>query len=161
ERRLFYVALTRAENRLTLTTLTEKKGKIPVFIEDILMEPAIKRRDVLQLSPKLPEIVPSPQKEPDGAGRTELFPAATMLTRIFSRIADWALDFHPPTPEPLTLSPSAVTNYRSCPQQFLFSRIWSLKEGPRAVLSFGSVMHTTIKRFFDQLRKGVKLPFDE
>ena len=37
ERRLFYVALTRAENRLTLTTLTEKKGKIPVFVEDMLM----------------------------------------------------------------------------------------------------------------------------
>jgi DNA helicase-2/ATP-dependent DNA helicase PcrA len=161
ERRLFYVALTRAENRLTLTTLTEKKGKIPVFIEDILMEPAIKRRDVLQLSPKLPEVALSPQKETADVVRPELFPAATVQPKIFSRIADWALEFHPPTPEPLTLSPSAVTNYRSCPQQFLFSRIWSLKEGPRAVLSFGSVMHTTIKRFFDQFRKGVKLPFDE
>ncbi len=29
ERRLFYVALTRAEERLTITTLTEKKGKVP------------------------------------------------------------------------------------------------------------------------------------
>ena len=28
-------------------------------------------------------------------------------------------------------------------------------------MSFGAVMHTTIKRFVDQLRKGVKLPFDE
>src|SRR6267143_820817 len=42
ERRLFYVALTRAEERLTITTVTEKKGKVPVFIEDIVMEPAIK-----------------------------------------------------------------------------------------------------------------------
>ena len=39
ERRLFYVALTRAERKLTITTLTEKKGKVPTFIEDILMEP--------------------------------------------------------------------------------------------------------------------------
>ena len=52
ERRLFYVALTRAMERLTITTLTEKKGKVPVFVEDIVMEPAIKRRDVLQLAPK-------------------------------------------------------------------------------------------------------------
>jgi DNA helicase-2/ATP-dependent DNA helicase PcrA len=59
------------------------------------------------------------------------------------------------------LSASAVSGYRSCPQQFLFSRSWSLKEGPKAALSFGSVMHTTIKRFVDQLRKGVKLPFEE
>ena len=47
ERRLFYVAVTRAEERLTITTVTEKKGKVPVFIEDIVMDPAIKRRDVI------------------------------------------------------------------------------------------------------------------
>ncbi len=161
ERRLFYVALTRAENRLTLTTLTEKKGKIPVFIEDMLMDPTIKRRDIHQLSPKLPEIEPATKKESPNAADSQLFPASSEPPKIFSRISDWALEFHPPTPEPLTLSPSAVSNYRSCPQQFLFSRSWSLKEGPKAVLSFGSVMHTTIKRFVDQLRKGVKLPFEE
>jgi DNA helicase II / ATP-dependent DNA helicase PcrA len=161
ERRLFYVALTRAENRLTLTTLTEKKGKIPVFVEDVLMEPAIKRRDVHQLSPKLPEAPAITNKGTQSAGDPQLFPASAEPPKIFSRIADWALEFHPPTPEPLTLSPSAVSGYRSCPQQYLFSRGWSLKEGPKAVLSFGSVMHTTIKRFVDQLRKGVKLPFEE
>jgi DNA helicase-2/ATP-dependent DNA helicase PcrA len=161
ERRLFYVALTRAENRLTLTTLTEKKGKFPVFIEDLLMDPAIKRRDVRQLRPKLPELPPAAKKESAGTGDAQLFPASTEPPKIFSQIADWALEFHPPTPEPLTLSPSAVSGYRNCPQQFLFSRGWSLKEGPKAVLSFGSVMHTTIKRFVDQLRKGVKLPFEE
>ena len=161
ERRLFYVALTRAENRLTLTTLTEKKGKTPVFIEDILLEPAIKRRDVHQMSPKLPETPAAGKKETLGTANPQLFPASAEPPKIFSRIADWALEFHPPTPEPLTLSPSAVSGYRSCPQQYLFSRSWSLKEGPKAVLSFGSVMHTTIKRFVDQLRKGVKLPFEE
>ncbi len=161
ERRLFYVALTRAENRLTLTTLTEKKGKIPVFVEDILMDPAIKRRDVHQMSPKLPKVSSAAKKEAPGAADSQLFPASSEPPKIFSRIADWALEFHPPTPEPLTLSPSAVSGYRSCPQQYLFSRSWSLKEGPKAVLSFGSVMHTTIKRFVDQLRKGVKLPFEE
>ena len=55
ERRLFYVALTRAERKLTITTTTagERKGKIPTFIEDILMEPKIKGQDVLQIAPKL------------------------------------------------------------------------------------------------------------
>ena len=52
ERRLFYVALTRAEDRLTITTVTEKKGKVPVFVEDIVMDPTVKRKDVLQLAPK-------------------------------------------------------------------------------------------------------------
>jgi DNA helicase-2/ATP-dependent DNA helicase PcrA len=162
ERRLFYVALTRAERKLTITTLPEKKGKIPTFIEDILMEPKIKRHDVLQIAPKM-----QPKEENSGASSngqpsgTFLFAAPTERPRIFSRIADWAETFHPPAAEPLTLSPSSVDSYRKCPQLFLFSRVWSLKEGPRATLSFGSVMHTTIKRFIEQLRRGVKLPFDD
>lgn len=162
ERRLFYVALTRAERKLTITTLTEKKGKVPTFIEDILMEPSVKRRDVLQIAPKV-----RPREEDARAatgtnnGASALFPSLSQKPRIFSKIADWAETFHPPSPEPLKLSASAVDNYRKCPQQFLFSRMWSLKEGPQATLTFGSVMHTTIKRFVDQLRKGVKLPFDE
>lgn len=160
ERRLFYVALTRAENRLTLTTVTEKKGKIPVFIEDLLMDPAIKRRDIYQMKPKLPETPAITKKQSPYAGDPLLF-ALSEPAKIFSRIADWALEFHPLTPEPLALSPSAVSGYRTCPQQYLFSRSWRLREGPKAVLSFGSVMHTTIKRFVDQLRKGVKLPFED
>src|SRR5882724_1923026 len=161
ERRLFYVALTRAKRKLTITTLTEKKGKVPTFIEDLLMEPSVKRRDVLQIAPKV-----RPREEESSAagganGKALPFPSLSQRPRIFSKISDWAETFHPPSPEPLKLSASAVDNYRKCPQQFLFSRLWSLKEGPQATLTFGSVMHTTIKRFVDQLRKGVKLPFDE
>jgi DNA helicase-2/ATP-dependent DNA helicase PcrA len=161
ERRLFYVALTRAEERLTITTVTEKKGKVPVFIEDIVMEPAVKRQDVRQLMPKLP-----PAGRDDGVQEnlwedSELFPAAEGSAKIFSRIADWAEEFHPPSPEPLTLSPSALSGYRTCPQRYLFGYLWSLREGPKAAMTFGAVMHTTIKRFVDQLRKGVKLPFEE
>jgi len=160
ERRLFYVALTRAEDRLTMTTLREKKSKVPVFIEDIVMEPGIKRRDVLQIAPKM-----KPKKEAEAAtGEStsgELFPATEAPPRIFARIAKWAEEFYPPPPEPLKLSSSAVENYRQCPQRYAFGYLWSLKEGPRATLSFGSVMHTTIKRFLEQLKKGVKLPFDE
>jgi DNA helicase II / ATP-dependent DNA helicase PcrA len=160
ERRLFYVALTRAEDRMTMTTVREKRGKVPVFIEDIVMDPAIKRRDVLQIAPK-----PNPPKvgteEQRNAASGELFSTGEAPPKIFSRIASWAEVFHPPSPEPLKLSSSAVENYKKCPQQYAFSYLWSLKEGPRATLSFGSVMHTTIKRFLEQLKKGVKLPFDE
>src|ERR1700676_5811525 len=53
ERRLLYVALTRARERLTITTLTDKKGKVPTFVEDIIMDPLVKRRDVVQMAPRL------------------------------------------------------------------------------------------------------------
>ena len=160
ERRLFYVALTRAQERLTITTLTEKKNKVPVFIEDLLMDPAVKRRDIRQMAPKVRKLeqiaspVP-PLLEKDLFGSTEGPP------KIFCRIARWAEEFHPPCPEPMKLSSSAVENYRKCPQQYAFSYLWSLKEGPRATLTFGAVMHTTIKRFMEQLKKGNRLPFGE
>jgi DNA helicase-2/ATP-dependent DNA helicase PcrA len=161
ERRLFYVALTRAEERLTITTLTEKKGKVPVFIEDIVMDPALKRQDVRQIMPKLPPAGKEDRAPEEDWEDAPLFRAAEGPAKIFSRIADWAEEFHPPSPEPLTLSPSALSGYRTCPQRYLFGYLWSLREGPKAAMSFGAVMHTTIKRFIEQLRKGVKLPFDE
>jgi DNA helicase-2/ATP-dependent DNA helicase PcrA len=161
ERRLFYVALTRAEERLTITTVTEKKGKVPVFIEDIVMEPAIRRQDVRQIMPKLPPVGKEDRAAEDQWEDAPLFRAAEGPAKIFSRIADWAEEFHPPSAEPLTLSPSALSGYRTCPQRYLFGYLWSLREGPKAAMTFGAVMHMTIKRFVDQLRKGMKLPFDE
>src|SRR6202521_368472 len=162
ERRLFYVALTRARQRLTITTLTDKKGKVPTFIEDILMDPAVKRRDIIQSAPKVSiapaESAAATRKEADAPS---LFPGSAAPPKIFSRIAQWAEVFHPSSPEPLQLSPSAVDNYRKCPQQYLFGYLWSLKEGPKATLSFGSIMHGTIKRFLAELRKGNKLPFED
>jgi DNA helicase-2/ATP-dependent DNA helicase PcrA len=159
ERRLFYVALTRAEEHLTVTTVAEKRGKVPVFIEDMLLDPAIKRRDIRLLAPRVP--AKSASRLIAAEPGAQLFPPLSTPPKIFSRIAEWAETFHPPSPEPLTLSPSAVSSYRSCAQQYLFGYLWSLREGPRATLTFGAVMHTAIKRFVDQLRRGVRLSWDE
>jgi len=162
ERRLFYVALTRAEDRLTITALSEKKGRVPPFVEDILMEPRTSRRDVLQLAPK-------PATD---AANTALPAAATAATgslfalpvdrpKIFSRIAAWAETFLPASPEPLELNPSAVDSYRRCPQKYLFAYLWSLQEGAKATLTFGRVMHSTIRRVMAEFKKGNRLPFEE
>jgi DNA helicase-2/ATP-dependent DNA helicase PcrA len=162
ERRLFYVALTRAQERLTLTTLTEKKGKIPVFVEDILMDPSVKHKDVHQLMPKVPApATPSTSEDDSPKSPGQLFPASAEPPKIFTQIARWAEIFRPLIPRPLKLSPSAVNGYRGCPQQYLFGYLWSLREGPKATLSFGSIMHGTIKQFLGELRKGNKISFDD
>lgn len=161
ERRLFYVALTRAQDRLTITTVTEKKGKVPVFIEDILMEPALKRRDVRQLAPKSAEPPESGATSPVQGDRSQLFPPSEEPPRIFSRIAGWAETFHPKAPEPIKLSPSAVMGYRACPQQYLFDRIWSLQGAPKATLTFGRVMHATIRRVMAEFKKGNRISFED
>jgi DNA helicase-2/ATP-dependent DNA helicase PcrA len=160
ERRLFYVALTRAEEKLTLTTLTEKRGKVPTFIEDILMEPKVKRRDVLQIAPKVLVPVERPQGTA-GLGAQGLLFAAQGPAKVFSRITNWAKTFHPAAPEPLTLSPSAVMGYRACPQHFLFEKLWSIEGEAKATWTFGRVIHATIRRAVAELKKGRKLPFEE
>jgi len=163
ERRLFYVALTRAMDRLTVTMVADKKGKMSPFIEDMLMDPSVKRRDILQIAPKVPEDSPASTAKysPSEESASSLFPASSDPPKIFSRIAQWAEVFHPPSAEPLQLSPSGVENYRKCPQRYLFRYLWSLREGAKASLSFGSIMHGTIRRFLSELRRGNQLPFEE
>jgi ATP-dependent DNA helicase UvrD/PcrA len=156
ERRLFYVAVTRARHRLTLNTVEHKRSKPSVFLEDILMDAQIKRRDVEQLAPQPPSEIPA-EAQPQAA----LFNPPPTRARIGSRIAEWAATYRPPVPVPLQLSPTTVGDLDSCPQKYLFSRAWRIRGGPAARMSFGSVMHNTIKYFIGALAKGRALPFEE
>jgi DNA helicase-2/ATP-dependent DNA helicase PcrA len=156
ERRLFYVAVTRARNRLTLNTVENKRSKPSTFLEDILMDAQIKFRDIEQIAPAT---ISGP------AVADEISPLLFELpkgnARIGSQISEWAVGYRPPVVEPLKLSPSGIDTLDSCAQKFLFSRIWGLRGGPAAAISFGSVMHNTIKYFIGELAKGRALPFDE
>jgi len=154
ERRLFYVAVTRARNRLTLNTVENKRCKASPFLDDILMDAQIKRRDIEQLAPAAAN-GPAPEEGP------LLFELPKSSARIGSQISEWAVSYRPPVAEPLELSPSAIDTLDSCPQKFLFSRAWKIRGGPAAAISFGSVMHNTIKYFIGELSKGRTLPFDE
>jgi DNA helicase-2/ATP-dependent DNA helicase PcrA len=157
ERRLFYVAVTRARNRLTLSTVVNKRSKPSPFLDDILMDAHIKRRDVEQLSPAAVS-EPAPPSEDRGP---LLFDLMEQRLRFGSRIGDWAETYRPPVPEPLKISPSQLGTLDACPQKFLFNCAWRLRGGPAAAMSFGSVMHNTIKYFIGELGKGTALPFDE
>ncbi|MBZ5699805.1 MAG: ATP-dependent helicase [Acidobacteriia bacterium] len=156
ERRLFYVAVTRARHRLTLNTVENKRSKPSTFLDDILMDAQIKRRDIEQIAPTpANESAASPNVPP------VLFEVPRRHARIGSQIGGWAATYRPPAREPLQLSPSAIDTLESCPQKYLFSRCWGLRGGPAAAISFGSVMHNTIKYFIGELTKGHVLPFEE
>ena len=158
ERRLFYVALTRARQRLTLSTIVNKRKKPSQFLEDFLRNPKIKAQDAQQLAP--PVELP-PAEEATGAigassDPVQLFGAAGENAKAYSRIALWAKAYHPPRPEPLQLSASAIEAYKSCPMKYLFSYGWGLRGGPHAEMTFGNVMHKTVKDFVGAVKDGHK-----
>lgn len=173
ERRLFYVALTRAKQRLTLCAIVNKWKKESPFLEDFLEDRKIKTFDAQQLAPKiaLPAIEEAAAPEPDPADPSDLFAAARVAslrrgelqepTRAYSPVALWAKAFHPPRPEPLQLSASAINAYESCPMKYMFGRMWSLRGGPHAEATFGSVMHKTVQEFVRELRQGHRVSIDD
>ena len=148
ERRLFYVALTRAERQLTLSTLVNKRKKPSPFLDDFLANAKIKTLDTQQLTPKVhvPLAVETAGPEANSSDPAQLFPPGGEPSRAYSRVALWAKAFHPPRPEPLQLSASAIDAYDRCPMRYMFQYVWGIRGGAHAMATFGNVMHRTVKR---------------
>src|ERR1700723_2555150 len=163
ERRLFYVALTRAERQLTLSTLVNKRKKPSPFLDDFLTNAKIKALDTHQLLPQVhvPPAVETAGPEADSSDPTQLFPAGSEPSKAYSRVALWAKAFHPPRPEPLQLSASAIDAYDRCPMRYMFQYVWGVRGGAHPMATFGNVMHRTIKEFVAEHGKRKKVPFEE
>ncbi|MDE3109743.1 MAG: ATP-dependent helicase, partial [Acidobacteriota bacterium] len=163
ERRLFYVALTRAKQHLTLSTVVNRRKKPSPFLDDFLMNPKVQKSDTLQSAPKvdLPPMEESAGPAPESAAAAGLFGAVGAESRAYSRVALWAKAFHPPRPEPLQLSASAIDAYERCPMKYMFRHLWSVRGGPHAAMTFGNVMHRTIREFVAELRKRGRVPLEE
>jgi DNA helicase II / ATP-dependent DNA helicase PcrA len=163
ERRLFYVALTRAERQLTLSTLVNKRKKPSLFLDDFLTNAKIKTLDTHQLSPQVhvPPAVETAGPEANSSDPAQLFPPGNEPSRAYSRVALWAKAFHPPRPEPLQLSASAIDAYDRCPMQYMFKYVWGIRGGAHAMATFGNVMHRTIKEFVAEHGKRKKFLFEE
>ena len=155
ERRLFYVALTRARQRLTLSAVVAKRKLPSPFLEDFLQDPKVQKFDAVQSSPKV-QVPPAEETtgaSPDSSDPSQLFGPASDAARVYSRVALWAKAFHPPRSEPLQLSSSALGAYESCPMKYMLQYHWRIRGGPNAAMTFGNVMHTTVKEFVAEAQK--------
>src|SRR3989338_1396692 len=160
ERRLFYVALTRARRRLTLTTLTGKRKAPSIFLEDILRNAAA-GREVEQLAPAVKAPAAEPGGPPFGAAQGPLF-AARQAALCYSRIAQWARDpAGPPPAEPLELSHSAVETYQKCPLKYKLGQEWQLRGAATPAMIFGQIMHASVREFFRARQRRRALPVEE
>jgi len=145
ERRLFYVAMTRARDSLTICAKPTGKGDAPSgFVRDLTSDRTI--RDVLVTRQARPY-------------RLTLAAGAAAVTT--SMVASWmSLE---PRPELLQepLSASAIETYNICPLRFKIQRDWRLPEEPVGAMQFGSVMHGVLRNYYEAQRIGRPQAEDE
>lgn len=131
ERRLFYVAITRARDWLNLCS-RPGRGQDPTppgFLRPLLQNralgPSLRKRSV-----QCSSAVPDPFSQVSAIGSWLLLPAAF------------------PTTE-LALSANAVENYAICPLKFKLQRDWQIPGAATAAMQFGNAVHTVLKNYYD------------
>jgi ATP-dependent DNA helicase UvrD/PcrA len=157
ERRLFYVAMTRAKERLTVSSVSKTDKKRSIFIEDVLSDGGVRARDIEEISVPLVEETFASRKSagrvtPRKDGR-DLFQGTPRPETVHPDLAGWAarpLALH--RDGPLQLSASAVEDYLTCPLKYKFVHLLKIPTGPQAALTFGSVMHRSVRRYFELRR---------
>ncbi len=143
ERRLFYVAMTRARDSLHIYGKqgTGKDKTPPGFMRDLMKDSSVgtwlRQRPALPSQPELIEI---------SAGAD---PAYAHV----SRTTEW-LELPPIDGLASRLSASAVDTYERCPLQFKLEREWKLSREVPAAMQYGASMHRILKTYFDAIKLG-------
>ncbi len=170
ERRLFYVALTRARERLYVSSVGEPGKKSSIFIDDLLSDPLVATRDIelVRTGERLPAKRddsagqrPAPHSVTNTAGQLRLFAASELPVEgpATVEIEAWALKPpRLPAGEKLHLSATAIESYKDCPLKFKFAYCLKLPTGPQAALTFGGIMHQAVRYYFKLRQDRVPRP---
>jgi DNA helicase-2/ATP-dependent DNA helicase PcrA len=187
ERRLFFVALTRAKDRLYVSSVAAPGKRPSKFIDDLLVDRVVEARDierVAAMSHPHVNVIPSPLAViPSAAGNLDLIPSSqnqggiplprlrdrndtgVAQHELFGEMAE-APAVHPPIAEwagrepeikpgeKLRLSASAIEDYEDCPLKFKFGHHLKIPTGPQAALTFGNIMHRSVRHYFELRAKG-------
>ncbi len=142
ERRLFYVAMTRAKDELYLCGKISKAKNNPAPTK------------------YMRELVNAGKSTLKGAIECRVLPASEVIPKLHAAaepqplISQW-VQLPARCDAPLgELSASAIEQYERCPLAFKLSRDWCIPEEPAAMMQFGSAMHLALKAYFDGVRAG-------
>ncbi len=147
ERRLFYVAMTRARDSLTIYAKqgTGKKDPTPNgFLRDLLKDPSLKpwfrQRHALEF-------------------QADLFAEAAPVLPG-SPVSEW-LKLPPVLDLGARLSASALQTYEICPLQFKLEREWRIPGEIPAAMEYGATMHRILLAYYASVRLGRTIEDDE
>ena len=127
ERRLLYVAMTRAQRGLYLTSAENYGGKTKKKLSRFLTE----------------------LSEQGFALQEEAHVASSPLVRKGTKAV--TQQDHKTPYQPTAFSFTQLSDFKKCPYQYWLKYILKLPRRGAAALSYGQTMHTTLKRFFDRL----------
>jgi len=146
KRRLFYVAITRAKERLQISySAKDKKGKErsrAIFVDEILQKENLK---VIQ-------------KEADAT----YFEEAQML--LLLEMEQEKLELPPKAVldhllEGFQLSVSAMNQYLRCPVSFFYENVLRVPVVQSEAASYGTAMHNALQRLFERMSANEELQF--
>ena len=142
ERRLFYVAMTRAKDELYLCGKISKAKNDPAptkYMRELVAPESSQSKGAIECRVLAPdEVVP-------------MLHAAAEPQALISQWVQLPARCDAPLGE---LSASAIEQYERCPLAFKLSRDWCIPEEPAAMMQFGSAMHLALKAYFDGVRAG-------
>ncbi len=141
ERRLFYVAMTRARDSLAIYAKagTGKDHTPAGYLRDLLKDTTL-RENLRQRSAR--------------GFQTDLFAQAAPAATILSQ---W-VELPPASDLSARLSASAVQNYGICPLRFKLDREWRIPGEVPAAMQYGGTMHRVLCAYYDSVRFGRTMP---
>lgn len=137
ERRLFYVAMTRARDTLTIYGPVGRgeKDKTPAgFVRDLLKDRALKGSLAERRCREFQTTIFAEEEPP-----------------VLSRVSEW-LKLKPVSELAATLSASALQLYEMCPLQFKFERDWRIPAGASAPMQYGASIHRVLLTYYESVR---------
>jgi DNA helicase-2/ATP-dependent DNA helicase PcrA len=139
ERRLFYVAMTRARDSLAIHARQGKGKKDPTppgYLRELLDDASIR---------------PWFTKREARAFAAELFAQAAAAPASASRTSEW-LELTPASDLSQRLSATAVETYETCPLQFKLEKEWRIPREVPAALQYGAAIHRVLRTYYDSVR---------
>ncbi len=149
ERRLFYVAMTRAKDTLAIYAHQgdgKKDPKPRKFLREFMAHPAYKKFWSTHAAEAVQETLVAAEEQ--------------RIAVPQSNVAAWLL--MPPSASFVSgLSASAIDDYERCPLRFKLEREWNLPREVPAALHNGAAMHGVLRTFYDAQRYGREIGDDE
>lgn len=136
ERRLFYVALTRARQSVTITYAKHTRDGRPQLPSQFIEE--LDKNLLDQVEPRLEKVKPAETLRPKPVIKSSLSEKA-YLNKIF-------LD--------RGMSVTDLNNYLSCPLKYFYQNLLRLPQVQDKHLLYGTAIHQTLREFFDAYREG-------